>query len=179
MRPCRPPMSNSLSLPLSVPGTWSVSSRLPATSSRLTSKLAATRCDALGIGRSIWTRSWIAIVYFAGSVERRVRELEEMFVRDDVRAVFCARGGYGANYLLDQLDLEKIEAHPKIFVGYSDITSSLTYFTDARASSPSMDPWWRKTGPTKVESISPPGKSALSQSSPWDVPLESRGRRTC
>ena len=39
-------------------------------------------------------------LYFAGSVERRARELEEMFVREDVRAIVCARGGYGANYLL-------------------------------------------------------------------------------
>src|ERR1700732_133466 len=70
-------------------------------------------------------------LYFAGSVERRVRELEEMFVRDDVRAIVCARGGYGANYLLRQLDLEKIRAHPKIFVGYSDITTLLTYVYDA------------------------------------------------
>src|ERR1700756_4208690 len=69
-------------------------------------------------------------IYFAGSVERRVRELEAMFDRDDVRAIVCARGGYGANYLLNQLDLEKIEAHPKIFVGYSDITSLLTHFSD-------------------------------------------------
>src|SRR5215469_6810792 len=40
-------------------------------------------------------------LYFAGSLERRVRELEEMFERDDVRAIVCARGGYGANYLLE------------------------------------------------------------------------------
>src|SRR5271156_976397 len=52
-------------------------------------------------------------LYFAGSVERRVRELEEMFERDDIRAIVCARGGYGANYLLETLDLEKIRAHPK------------------------------------------------------------------
>src|ERR1700726_330020 len=58
-------------------------------------------------------------LYFAGSVDRRVRELEEMFVRDDVRAIMCARGGYGSNYLLNTLDLGKIKAHPKIFVGYS------------------------------------------------------------
>jgi muramoyltetrapeptide carboxypeptidase len=69
-------------------------------------------------------------LYFAGSVERRARELEEMFVRDDVRAIICARGGYGANYLLEVLDLEKIKAHPKIFVGYSDVTTLLTYFAD-------------------------------------------------
>jgi len=70
-------------------------------------------------------------LYFAGSVERRARELEEMFVREDVRAVICARGGYGANYLLEALDLEKIKSHPKIFVGYSDVTALLTYFFDA------------------------------------------------
>jgi muramoyltetrapeptide carboxypeptidase len=70
-------------------------------------------------------------LYFAGSAQRRVRELEEMFARDEVRAIVCARGGYGANYLLQMLDLEKIKAHPKIFVGYSDLTALLTYFADA------------------------------------------------
>ncbi len=69
-------------------------------------------------------------LYFAGSVERRARELEEMFVRDEVRAIICARGGYGANYLLGVLDRMKIERHPKIFCGYSDITTLLTHFSD-------------------------------------------------
>jgi muramoyltetrapeptide carboxypeptidase len=70
-------------------------------------------------------------LYFAGSVKRRARELEEMFTRDDVRAIVCARGGYGSNYLLDDLNLQTLKAHPKIFVGYSDITSLLTYVSDA------------------------------------------------
>jgi muramoyltetrapeptide carboxypeptidase len=70
-------------------------------------------------------------LYFAGSAERRARELEEMFAREDVRAMVCARGGYGANYLLPLLDLEKIKSNPKIFVGYSDQTALLTYFADA------------------------------------------------
>lgn len=69
-------------------------------------------------------------LYFAGSVERRTRELEEMFTRDEVRAILCARGGYGSNYLLDRIDLKNIKAHPKIFVGYSDLTTLLTYFAD-------------------------------------------------
>ena len=69
-------------------------------------------------------------LYFAGSVERRTRELEAMFAREDVKAIVCARGGYGANYLLEALDLEKIKSHPKIFVGYSDLTTLLTYFSD-------------------------------------------------
>ena len=70
-------------------------------------------------------------LYFAGSVERRKRELEEMFMRDEVRAIVCARGGYGANYLVEALDPQKIATHPKIFVGYSDITTLLTCFADS------------------------------------------------
>jgi muramoyltetrapeptide carboxypeptidase len=70
-------------------------------------------------------------LYFAGSVQRRARELEDMFVREEVRAIVCARGGYGANYLLEALDLEKVKMHPKVFVGYSDLTCLLTYFSDA------------------------------------------------
>jgi muramoyltetrapeptide carboxypeptidase len=69
-------------------------------------------------------------LYFAGSLQRRAQELEEMFAREEVRAIVCARGGYGANYLLEALDLEKIKSHPKIFVGYSDVTTLLTYFSD-------------------------------------------------
>jgi muramoyltetrapeptide carboxypeptidase len=70
-------------------------------------------------------------LYFAGSAQRRTQELEEMFVREEVRAILCARGGYGSNYLLERLDIEKIKAHPKIFVGYSDLTALLTYLTDS------------------------------------------------
>lgn len=70
-------------------------------------------------------------LYFAGSLERRVREFEEMFERDDVKAIICARGGYGSNYLLKTVDREKIIRHPKIFAGYSDITSLLTYICDS------------------------------------------------
>src|SRR3989442_4117201 len=69
--------------------------------------------------------------YFAGSHERRAPELQKMFERDDVPAIICARGGDGSNYLLNALDLPRISSRPKIFVGYSDITTLLTYFSDA------------------------------------------------
>lgn len=69
-------------------------------------------------------------LYFAGPVERRIRELHEMFTRPEVRAILCARGGYGCNYLLPHLDLELIRANPKIFAGCSDVTTLLTYLCD-------------------------------------------------
>jgi muramoyltetrapeptide carboxypeptidase len=70
-------------------------------------------------------------LYFAGTPERRVHELHEMFRRPEVKAILCARGGYGSNYLLPDLDLELIRANPKIFVGCSDVTTLLTYLCDA------------------------------------------------
>ncbi|MGA2000555.1 MAG: LD-carboxypeptidase [Terriglobales bacterium] len=70
-------------------------------------------------------------LYFAGSAARRARELEGMFSRDDIRAILCVRGGYGANYLLPHIDLDIIRKHPKIFAGYSDVTCLLTWFHDA------------------------------------------------
>src|ERR1022692_3299983 len=69
-------------------------------------------------------------LYFAGSVERRINELHEMFSRAEVRAILCARGGYGCNYLLRHLDLGLIRANPKIFAGCSDVTTLLTYVCD-------------------------------------------------
>jgi muramoyltetrapeptide carboxypeptidase len=70
-------------------------------------------------------------LYFAGSADRRVRELHEMFARSEVKAVLCARGGYGCNYLLPHLDPDLIRSNPKIFAGCSDVTTLLTYLCDA------------------------------------------------
>jgi muramoyltetrapeptide carboxypeptidase len=110
-------------------------------------------------------------LYFAGSVERRARELEDMLVRDEVRAIVCARGGYGANYLLQELDLKKIKAHPKIFVGYSDVTTLLTYFSDAAGLVTFHGPmaakdWAHEDG---VDLAS--WQAALSGEAPWEAPL--------
>ena len=108
-------------------------------------------------------------LYFAGTVERRARELEEMFVRDEVRAILCVRGGYGSNYLLKELDLNKIKANPKIFVGYSDLTSLLTYFADAARFITFQGPMVAKdfTRPDGVDLFS--WQSALQGLSEWAV----------
>jgi len=105
-----------------------------APASNIKRELLEAGCDALRkLGYkpfyldSIFDKS----LYFAGSTERRARELEEMFSRDDVQAIVCARGGYGSNYLLDSINLADLKSHPKIFLGYSDITSLLTYISDA------------------------------------------------
>ena len=112
-------------------------------------------------------------LYFAGSAERRVRELEEMFVRDEVRAILCARGGYGSNYLLGKLNLQKIARHPKIFVGYSDNTTLLTHFVDSTGLLTFHGPMITKdfAHADGVDLIS--WEAALTGRSEWAVPSDS------
>jgi muramoyltetrapeptide carboxypeptidase len=69
-------------------------------------------------------------IYFAGTAERRTRELQEFWRRDDIAALVCVRGGYGSNYLLEKLDYSLFAAQPKILLGCSDITSVLTTISD-------------------------------------------------
>lgn len=110
-------------------------------------------------------------LYFAGSVERRTKELEDMFAREDVRAVVCARGGYGSNYLLDRLNFEKIKTHPKIFVGYSDLTALLACFADksdlVTFHGPMVAKDWAHQGGVDMVSW----QAALSGTPRWEVAL--------
>lgn len=69
-------------------------------------------------------------LYFAGSAERRLRELEDMLQRDDIAALIGVRGGYGSNYLLQNLDFDLFAARPKILLGSSDLTTLLTAVGD-------------------------------------------------
>jgi len=59
--------------------------------------------------------------FFAGSASSRVSALKEALAEHASRAIFCSRGGYGTNYLLDGLSVAL--APPKILLGHSDITS--------------------------------------------------------
>ena len=70
-------------------------------------------------------------LYMAGAIERRVDEFHEIFRRPEIKAILCARGGYGANYLLPYVDLSLVRRNPKIFLGCSDVTSLLIYLLDA------------------------------------------------
>jgi muramoyltetrapeptide carboxypeptidase len=59
--------------------------------------------------------------FFAGSAADRGSALKEALTETSTRGIFCSRGGYGSNYLLDGLSVAL--ANPKILVGYSDLTS--------------------------------------------------------
>jgi muramoyltetrapeptide carboxypeptidase len=58
---------------------------------------------------------------FAGCVEARLKSLQNALSEPETRAIFCTRGGYGSNYLLE--GLRAAQDRPKLFVGFSDLTS--------------------------------------------------------
>lgn len=81
--------------------------------------------EALGyrvvLGASVGARRG----YLAGSEELRRDDLVRMFETPEVRAIFCARGGYGVTRLLPLVDPAALARQAKIFVGYSDVSPLL------------------------------------------------------
>ncbi len=64
--------------------------------------------------------------YLSAPDDFRARQLNRCFADKEIKAIVCARGGYGSIRILPLLDYPLIRRHPKIFLGYSDITVLLT-----------------------------------------------------
>ncbi|HSV72748.1 MAG TPA: LD-carboxypeptidase [Chthonomonadales bacterium] len=106
--------------------------------------------------------------FVAGSDAARARDLNRLFERDDVHAIFCARGGYGACRMVGMVDWCTVVSHPKVFVGFSDVTTLHLAFArhgryptihgpmvvnlGGELSATARDSFWRT-----VEHPSPPG----------------------
>ena len=61
--------------------------------------------------------------YLAGTDEERATDFNTMVYDKDVKAIFAIRGGYGTPRILPMIDYRSLKQHPKIIVGYSDITA--------------------------------------------------------
>lgn len=60
---------------------------------------------------------------YAGTDEERAKEINDFFKNKEIDAIICMRGGYGCNRLVELVDFQIIKENPKIFIGYSDITT--------------------------------------------------------
>jgi muramoyltetrapeptide carboxypeptidase len=69
--------------------------------------------------------------YLAGGAELRARDLMQAWSDPGVKGIIAARGGYGSVQLLPLLDAGVVRGQPKVFVGYSDNTSLLTWLMQA------------------------------------------------
>lgn len=63
--------------------------------------------------------------YFSHTDEERAKDVNHMFSNPDVAGILCARGGYGCTRIMQMIDYETILAHPKVLIGFSDITALL------------------------------------------------------
>lgn len=85
-------------------------------------KAAAARLEELGLAVKLGEGLSRRHGYLAGTDEERAAELNAMFADPEIKAIVCARGGYGTGRIADRLDYGLIRANPKILWGYSDIT---------------------------------------------------------
>jgi muramoyltetrapeptide carboxypeptidase len=60
--------------------------------------------------------------YFSGTDEERLNDMQLMLDDENVKAILCARGGYGLSRIIDAIDFDKFIQNPKWIIGYSDIT---------------------------------------------------------
>lgn len=60
--------------------------------------------------------------YFSGTDEERLADLQQMLDDDEVKTVFCARGGYGISRIIDRIDFSRFKKKPKWIIGFSDVT---------------------------------------------------------
>lgn len=65
---------------------------------------------------------------FAGTDNQRRQDFQDMLDKESVKAIICARGGYGTVRMLDNLNLNAFKKYPKWIIGYSDITAIHSFF---------------------------------------------------
>lgn len=68
--------------------------------------------------------------YFSATAAERLADLHAAFADPEIKAIFTTRGGYGSNYLLEDIDLDLVRANPKPFFAYSDLTTVQTWLLD-------------------------------------------------
>ena len=59
---------------------------------------------------------------FSGTVAQRSSDLQSMIDDDSIKAILCARGGYGTVQIIDKVDFSHLIKNPKWIIGYSDVT---------------------------------------------------------
>lgn len=83
---------------------------------------AVANIESLGLRARIGGNIHYVYGNYAGTVRQRLDDLHAMFLDPEIKAVWAIRGGSGCISLLEHIDYRLIRAHPKVLIGYSDIT---------------------------------------------------------
>ena len=117
--------------------------------------------------------------FVAASEDERAWDLNYMFKNDGIDAVFVTQGGYGSAQILDKIDYEAIKKSPKIFTGFSDITSlhlAMNKFSNlmtfhgpgmARFNSEDLTEYTKKQFFKAIAGTAPLGKIELADEKKW------------
>ena len=108
------------------------------------------------IGSTIGKRDFT----YGGTDEERLKDFQQMLDDPNLKAIMCARGGYGLVRIIDQLDFSQFTRHPKWIIGFSDITVLHCHLSkNFRISSihskmcNSFPDDWTKADPIQIETI--------------------------
>ena len=74
-------------------------------------------------------KGYLETFYLAGRPQDRAEDINQMFADPEIKGITCVRGGYGSAQIMRYLDNKLIQENPKIFLGYSDITNLLNWFS--------------------------------------------------
>lgn len=85
--------------------------------------LAVAALEKMGFKAKLARNARKRLGFLAGTDRERADDLMQMFADRTVKGIFCIRGGYGTSRLLPLLDYQLVRKNPKVFVGFSDITS--------------------------------------------------------
>lgn len=117
-----PAVPSGASIGVVAPASFARQERMDAGTERLRSLGFAPRLCENALARGP--------LFFAGTPEQRIADLHAGFLDNESQLLMCLRGGYGSNYLLDQVDLEIVRQHPKPFFAYSDLTGLQLHLLD-------------------------------------------------
>lgn len=153
--------------------------------------LARRQLEALGFVVRLGENAYARDTYLAGTDEQRAADLNAMFADPEVDGIFCYTGGWGTPRILPLLDYDLIRRHPKVLIGFSDITALVnavhqetgvvTFHGPTAAGR--IRPWTREQMRRVIQSAEPIGtlgnppkdEKALVN---WDYPLHTvRGGR--
>ena len=86
-------------------------------------------CRALGFEPVLMPNAGRAHGYLGGTDDERLADLNAALCSTEIDAVWCLRGGNGMNRIIDRVDFAGFARHPKVVIGYSDITILLLALT--------------------------------------------------
>ena len=120
---------------------------------------------------------------FGGTDEERLNDFQQMLDDREVKAIMCARGGYGAIRIVDKIDFKKFTSNPKWIIGFSDITVIHSHlnknFSVASIHSKMCNSFpsdWSKAEPIQVDTIESIKKCLLGETMEYTSPANEKNK---